>query len=172
MVTGLAVGVSWFVLFFVEHLLVLRLAPMESRAGTNNVLILGGFLGIAVTLLLADTLHLLPFTPAELAAAILCGTLLYFGLIVFYMPFYYVVVASLSVRTSVVLSRQPEYTLAAQELFDRFASRQVVNGRLRTMELNGYLRTTASGYALTQKGRLTAYFFNCFIRLWKLDATG
>ena len=172
MATGLAAGLLWFLLFFIGHLLTLRLTPEITRAQLNNALFFVGLVGLSLTLCLATIMQLLALTLLALVAAIVCGTLLYCGLFALYMPFYYVVMTSLSVRTAIFLSRQTEGALTKQRLFNVFASSRLVDGRLRTMELNGFLRVTPKGYTLTVKGRLTAWFMEKFNRLWKLDTTG
>lgn len=102
----------------------------------------------------------------------LCGALVYAGLFVLYMPIYYVVAASLSVATIVLLSQKPDGALPLPVLQDTFASRRLVEQRLQTMVGNGFLQAAPAGYGLTAKGRRVARFFDCVKRIWKLGAGG
>jgi hypothetical protein len=165
MAAGLGVGLVCFFLFFAGHV-----ATLRRRAKPPLFLI--GLLAIPVMVGLLAAIDKPHWPRLEIAAAILCGGLLYCGLYVLYAPFYYVVMTSLSVRTTVLLGRQADGAMPLQTLHDRFASRQLVAQRLQTMTANGFLRATPQGYALTGKGRLTARFFDLFKRLWMLGSGG
>jgi hypothetical protein len=106
------------------------------------------------------------------ASSVLGAVLLYSSLFVLYMPFYYVVVASLSVQTLVLAGRQPGRAMSLRALEEKFASSQLVEQRLRTMAENKLSRATQEGYALTARGRLVARAFDFLKGFWKLGPGG
>jgi hypothetical protein len=109
MILGLVAGLLWFALFFAAHLAVIHWVPSKSKARINQRLFLAGFAGIPVSLWPATALlRGSALAHGGLIMAILYGGLSYVGLFVLYMPFYYTVVASLSVRTMVMLHRKPD----------------------------------------------------------------
>jgi hypothetical protein len=88
------------------------------------------------------------------------------------MPFYYTVVASLSVRTMVMVHPRPDARMPVAELLEKFVSRRLVGQRLVTMATNGFLIPRGDAYALSPKGRLTAAMFSGIKKLWRLGAGG
>src|ERR1700741_2688687 len=100
------------------------------------------------------------------------GILVYGGMLTLYLPFYYSIVASLSLQTIILLNEQANATLPIIGLRQRFSSRHFVAQRLETMTRNGFLVETKDGYCLTTKGRRVATTFLFFKRLWRLGAGG
>jgi hypothetical protein len=173
MILGLLGGLLWFALFFSVHLAVIRWAPSVSKASINQRLFLAGLVGIAISLWPATAmLHDSTLAQGSLIMAVICGILVHIGLFVLYMPLYYTVVASLSVRTMVLLRERPGARMAITQLREEFVSRRLVGQRLATMATNGFLRDRGDGYVLTPKGRLTATAFSWIKRFWRLGAGG
>lgn len=118
-------------------------------------------------------------TLALFAIAVLCqatigglvGALVMACLFVLYMPFYYTVAASLSVQTLILLLNAGG-RLDTSTLKSRFAAVGLVEGRLRTMRMNGYLLSDGERFCLTPRGRLIARRFEAIKRLWKLGPGG
>lgn len=173
MILGLILGAAWFALFFLGHIVILRLVSVTARPRANQVMFLVGLTGTPATLLLlmADVQNPV-LTQGGPVFGTLCGILLYDGLFILYMPFYYVVVASLSVSTIVLLGRQPNGALPITALREVFVSRRLVGQRLDTMVNNGFLRATPRGYELTIKGKRVAQVFEFIKQFWKLGAGG
>jgi hypothetical protein len=173
MILGLLAGLLWFVFFFAAHLGATRWARSESKARINQRLFLTGLAGIAISLWPATgVLQGSPLAHGGLIMAVLWGILSYAGLFVLYMPFYYTVVASLSVRTMVMVHRRPDGRMPVVELREEFVSRRLVGERLATMATNGFLIDRGDWYALSPKGRLTATVFSWIKSFWKLGADG
>jgi hypothetical protein len=173
MILGLLAGLLWFALFFAAHLAVIRWARLESKARMNQRVFLAGLAGIAISLWPASAvLHGSALAHGGLIMAILWGILTYVGLFVLYMPFYYTVVASLSVRTMVMLHRRPGARMPIAELREEFVSRRLVGQRLATMATNRFLVDRGDGYTLSPKGRSTATVFCWIKRFWRLGAGG
>ena len=173
MMLGLLAGLLWFMLFFAAHLAVIRWARPEVRAQVNQRLCLAGLAGITTGLWPATAVAQgSSLAQGGLIMAILCGILGYLGLFVLYMPFYYTVVASLSVRTMVMLHQQPGGRMSIEELREEFSSRRFVERRLATMAANGFLVPRGTAYVLSSKGRWTAAIFSQLKRLWGLGAGG
>jgi hypothetical protein len=173
MILGILAGLLWFTLFFVAHLAVIRWADLEAKALMNQRLFLAGLAGIAISLWpAAAVVQDPPLAQGGLLMAILCGILIYVGLFVLYMPFYYTVVASLSVRTMIMLLRRPGGQMPIAELREEFVSRRLVGQRLATMQANGFLVSRGDVYALSPMGRSTAMIFSGLKTLWRLGAGG
>jgi hypothetical protein len=173
MILGLLAGLLWFALFFAAHLAAIRWARLESKARINQRLFLAGLAGITISLW--PTTAVFPDSPIAhggFTMAVVWGILGYIGLFVLYMPFYYTVVASLSVRTMVMLHGRPDGRTPVAELREEFVSRRLVGQRLATMATNGFLIDLDNGYALSPKGRLTAMVFSWIKRFWRLGAGG
>jgi hypothetical protein len=88
------------------------------------------------------------------------------------MPFYYVIVASLSVRTLVILSQEAAGALPRWILEHEFASLGLVENRLGTLTQNGFLAARGERYSLTPKGRRLAAIFAWFKQFWRLGPGG
>jgi hypothetical protein len=173
MILGLLVGLLWFAVFLAAHLAVIRWAASESKARINQRFFLAGLLGIAVSVWPgAALLHGSEIAQGGSIMAVICGILSYVGLFVLYMPFYYTVVASLSVRTMAMLHRRPDNRVPIAELREEFVSRRLVGQRLATMAANGFLVPRGNAYALTPKGRSIATIFSWVKRFWKLGTGG
>jgi hypothetical protein len=173
MILGLPAGLLWFALFFAAHLAVIRWARSQSKARINQRVFLAGLAGIAISLWPASAvLHGFALARGGWIMAVICGILVYVGLFVLYMPFYYTVVASLSIRTMVMVHGRPGTRMPVAELREEFVSKRLVAQRLATMATNGFLINRGDGYALSPKGRLTATVFSWIKRLWKLGAGG
>lgn len=173
MILGLITGAVWFALFLAGHIGIVRLVGKAARPRANQLIFLAGLLAIAVTMppLIASTSGTV-LTQGNMAVAIICGMLVYTSLFILYMPFYYVVAASLSVRSVVLLGRAHDGALPLSVLQEEFVSRNLVGQRLETMAENGFLTATSGGYALTAKGRLVATVFDTLKRIWKLGPGG
>ena len=100
------------------------------------------------------------------------GILVYGGILTLYLPFYYSIVASLSLQTIILLNEQARRHIANHEITTAIFSRQFVAQRLATMTRNGFLVERKNGYCLTAKGRRVATTFLFFKRLWRLGAGG
>jgi hypothetical protein len=173
MILGLLAGLLWFALFFAAHLAVIRWASSESKAHINQQIFLAGLAGVAISLWPASAIvQRSALAHGGLIMAVLWGVLTYAGLFVLYMPFYYTVVASLSVRTMVMLHRRPGARMPIAELREEFVSRRLVGQRLTTMATNGFLIPRGDAYGLSLKGRFTAAMFSRIKKLWRLGAAG
>lgn len=171
MILGLIAGAVWFVLFLLGHGVILRTLPAAAKPRANQLLFLIGVAGIAMSLLITSVQDPI-LTQGGLVLGVLCGALVYAGLFVLYMPFYYVIAASLSAATIVLLSKRPDGALPLPVLQETFASRRLLEQRLQTMVENGFLQTTPAGYRLAAKGRFVARFFECVKQIWKLAPGG
>jgi hypothetical protein len=173
MILGILAGSLWFMLFFVAHLAVVHWTDFEAKARMNQRLFLAGLVGMVLSLWPAEAVaHGSPLAQGGFLMAILCGILSYVGLFVLYMPFYYTVVASLSVRTMIMLLRRSGGRMPIAELREEFVSRRLLGERLATMATNGFLVARSDVYALSPKGRSVAMAFSALKRLWRLGAGG
>ncbi len=163
---ALAAAAACFLVFFVVHIGGLR-------AGFENARWLlisyaACFLGTLVTAILLTAWHhgmqaiVLAATMAALTSACL------FAL---YVPALYTVLTSLSVQTMMLLRRRGG-ALPEAELYERFASRKIMEQRLATLLAGGYVATDGPSYRLTPRGRAIAKFFRPIKILWNLGPGG
>jgi|RhiMetdeSRZDD1v2_1073273.scaffolds.fasta_scaffold26742_6 hypothetical protein len=167
---GLAAGLAWFAIVFVLHFIVLWTTTPSARPRISQWVFLLGFVGILFSLMPQYIDR--PTVNAAMAYSALGGVLVYGGLLTLYLPFYYSIVASLSLQTIILLNEQANYTLSNTTLRQRFSSRQLVAQRLETMARNGFIVERDSGYCLTVKGRMVAKIFLFFKHLWRLGPGG
>lgn len=125
----------------------------------------GNTLSVSCTIAGTTDIHqgLLRAVYADLA--MLCAFILY-------MPFYYTVAASLSVQTVIALARTPHGMASLPTLYSHFASMSILEVRLQSMVVNGYLTRHEDNYRLTRKGSSTAWVFQCFKKCWRLGPGG
>jgi hypothetical protein len=174
MIAGLICGAFWFAAFLVGQLVVIHRCSALARPGTTNLVLAGCFVGLAVSVFL--TCHLLAdhlLTHGGTVMGLLWGVLTLICLFILYMPFYYTIASSLSVRTLVLLASQPDGRLPTVRVCERFISRALVGQRLEIMRTNGFLAETARGaFTLTPKGRRLAGIFAKVKRFWRMEAGG
>ena len=100
----------------------------------------------------------------------LCGAVLVFCAFILYMPFYYVLATSFSVRMLLVIRHVTALTPA--ELRSRYPATEVLRDRLATLTSAGYARRVGEHHVLTAKGRVVATVFRSVKRLWRLGPGG
>ena len=163
---GLAAAAAWFLVFFFAHVGGLRAGFENARWLLTSYA--ASFLGALVTTILLTAWHhgvqavILAATMATLTSACL------FAL---YVPALYTVLTSLSVQTMMLL-RHRGGALSEAELYDRFASRKIMEQRLATLLSSGYVAHDGPSYRLTPRGRAIAKFFRPIKILWNLGPGG
>jgi hypothetical protein len=172
MILGLLGGLAAFTIFFVVSLLIVRFCAADLKPRyTQRVL---------VSCAAALVVGLWPGVNALQGSAIahggwimgsVWGLLTYFGFFALYMPFYYTVVASLSVQSIILMRQQPNGT-AITNLREVFASRRLIEQRLATMAINGFVARNNGCYTLTAKGRILARTFSLIKKEWRLGDGG
>ena len=163
---ALVAAAAWFVVFVCVHI-------GGVRAGFENARWLlmsyaACFLGTLVTAIAVTAWHhgmhgvILTAMMAALTSACL------FAL---YVPALYTVLTSLSVQTMMLLRRRGG-ALPEAELYDRFASRKIMEQRLATLLASGYVAPDGPSYRLTPRGRVIAKLFRPIKILWNLGPGG
>jgi hypothetical protein len=163
---GLAAPAAWFLVFFFAHVGGLR-------AGFENARWLlisyaACFLGALVTAIL---LTVWQHGMEAVILAAMMAALTSACLFALYVPALYTVLTSLSVQTMMLLRRR-ESALPEAELYDRFASRKIMEQRLATLLASGYVAPKGPSYQLTPRGRAIAKFFRHVKILWNLGPGG
>lgn len=172
MILGAVAGFGCFLVFLVVQLAVLRTCPPHTWLGWNKRLAAGGLL-----LALLAPGPLLRFcgeatlTQGGWPLAAPWGALTFLGLFVLYMPFYYVVMTSLSVRTLLLLC-EAGGRIERIAIARRFTDERFVTDRLETMLANGLLIRRNERYAITDKGAALARAALFVKALWKLGPGG
>jgi hypothetical protein len=160
-----AAAAAWFLVFLSLHIGGLR-------AGFENARWLlisyaACFLGTLVTAILTAWHHGMQAVILAAMMAALTSTCLF----ALYVPALYTVLTSLSVQTMMLLRRRGG-ALPEAELYDRFASRKIMEQRLATLLGSGYIATDGPSYRLTPRGRAIAKFFRRINILWNLGPGG
>jgi hypothetical protein len=87
------------------------------------------------------------------------------------MPAIYVFLTSISVQTLTLLRRsgglRPE-----GELYEHFASREILADRLSTLADSGYVLAEGPNFRLTSRGRMVARTFATIKAFWRLGPGG
>jgi len=173
MIIGIFTGLIWFALVLLAHLAVLWIAPPSDRARLGQLVFLFGFVAVVASSATLATYFDEPSSSKSLIAySALAGVLAYGAPLTLYLPFYYSIVASLSLQTIILMNRQSDRSLPIAKLRRRFASRQFVAQRLATMARNRFVVAGQDSYSLTIKGRRVAQTFLFFKDLWHLGAGG
>jgi glucose-6-phosphate-specific signal transduction histidine kinase len=163
---ALAAAAGWFLVFFFVHI-------GGVRAGFENARWLlisyaACFLGTLATAIAVTAWH------HGMQGVILAGTMAALTsacLFALYVPALYTVLTSLSVQTMMLLRRRGG-ALSEVELYDRFASRKIMEQRLATLLASGYVALDGPSYRLTPRGRAIANFFRPIKILWNLGPGG
>jgi len=163
---ALPAATAWFLVFFFVHI-------GGVRAGFENARWLlisyaACFVGTLVTAILLTAWH------HGMQAVILAATLAALTsacLFALYVPALYTVLTSLSVQTMMLLRRRGG-ALPEAKLYDRFASRKIMEQRLATLLGSGYVALEGPCYRLTPRGRAIAKVFRLVKILWNLGPGG
>jgi hypothetical protein len=163
---ALVAAAAWFVAFVCVHI-------GGVRAGFENARWLlmsyaACFLGTLVTTIAVTAWqHGMQAVILAAVMAVLTGACL----LALYVPALYTVLTSLSVQTMMLLRRRGG-RLPEAELYDRFASRKIMEQRLATLLSSGYVTHDGPSYRLTPRGRAIAKFFRPVNILWNLGPGG
>ena len=163
---GVTAAAAWFLVFFFAHVGGLR-------AGFENARWLlisyaACFLAALVTAILLTGGH---HGMDGVILAAMMAALTSVGLFALYVPALYTVLTSLSVQTMMLL-RSRGGAMPEVELYDRFASRKIMEQRLATLLGSGYVALDGPSYRLTPRGRAIANFFKPIKILWNLGPGG
>ena len=163
--TLIAVAI-WFLVFVCLHIVGLR-----SRKGNVRWLVLSYAACCAATLVTVVTLSMWRDSGQTLLLSIPIAVLTNACLFVLYVPAVYTILTSLSVATLILL-RSTDGRMPETSLYDRFATRGIIQQRLCVLVGAGYLAENACGFSLTSRGRALARAFAFIKRLWCLGPGG
>jgi hypothetical protein len=169
---GIALGVAWFTVFVIAHALLFHLRSVRKRFQAILNLFVSALAGQAISCVIVAAMGAGRIGGVRIAVWALAGTVVMCSFWVLYMPFYYVLAASTSIRTLIAVQHAPRGELSVTQLIARFASPAILRHRLDVMVRYGNVVRQGGGYALTVKGRRTARVFACIKRLWKLGPGG
>lgn len=147
MATALVAAPVGFTAFVVAHVALFHARPVERRSQA----ILGLF--VAAVAVVAVTVTVLASALAAVYAIVLMASAF-----ILYMPLYYTIDTSVSVRTMLELEATPR-GLTREELVARYRLDWMVSRRLETMAVNGYLVQTDERFTVTPRGRMVARVF-------------
>ena len=165
---GLAIvcAITWFAVFLIAHVVGWRAGAGNARwMLATYVFSLGGCLASA------SVGQLTISSGGNIVLVLAIAALMHACFFVLYAPAVYVVLTSLSVQTIVLLIRYGG-TLREDELYARFAGRDIVKGRLETLLSSGYIFEERGVYSVCSRGRFIANSFARVKRLWKLGSGG
>ena len=163
---ALMAAATWFVVFVFVHI-----GGVRARFENARWLLISYaacFLGAVVTATLLTAWH---HGMQAVILATMMAILTSACLFALYVPALYAVLTSLSVQTMMLL-RHRGGALPEAELYDRFASRKIMEQRLATLFGSGYVAPKGPSYQLTPRGRAIAKFFRPIKILWNLGPGG
>ena len=175
MIFGALSGIMFFALFFVSHVVYFFFRPHSDRAR-----VLLGFLAlilfcelICIVIAFVGLNYSGLLSHGGIFMAVLWGWLTILCLFVLYMPFYLSVARSLTVESMIyIINNSQQGRCSIKQLYEEFASKSVVNGRLATMKSKGWLIYSDGVYKLTRKSVIVAKLFRFLKDLWQLGAGG
>ena len=163
---GVAAAAAWFLVFFFTHIGGLRAGFENARWLLMSYA--ACFLGALITAILLTAwyhgMHAVILAAMMSALTSAC-------LFALYIPALYTVLTSLSVQTMMLLRRRGGAMLETA-LYDRFASRAIMEQRLATLLASGYVAPDGPSYRLTSRGRAIAKLFKPVKVLWNLGPDG
>ena len=162
----LVVVAIWFLIFVCLHIVGLR-----SRQGNAQWLILSYAACCAATLVSVVALSMWRDSGQALLLLLFIALLTSACLFVLYVPAIYTMLTSLSVATLILL-RRTGGRMSETSLYDRFATRGIIQQRLCVLVGAGYLAENACRFSLTSRGRALAQAFAFIKRLWCLGPGG
>lgn len=173
MLTGVAVGLTCFAAFIVAHFVLFHFREVRDRA----VVVLAIFVAAMGACFVFSALVVrhggdLAASRGPLLVASLSGVLLMCALLILYMPFYYTIATSLSVRTLITVQRSPNREISLAVLKAKYVAVDLVRRRLEAMVQSDLLVSDGGGFRLTRKGRLIARVFRLIKIGWKLGPGG
>jgi len=172
MIFGALYGGVGFVVFFCVQLIFIRSVSSIKWLLWNKRCVLATIIILSASTELMQSLSGSAWlTSGGWLLGALWADLTFLCLYVLYMPFYFVVMTSLSVETLIMLHLSGG-TLHVSQLQERFCSEAFVADRFGTMIRNEMLQHTSDGYAVTEKGRQTTRPFLFIKSLWRLGAGG
>jgi len=170
---GLLSGSVWFVAFLVAHLLVFHRGGVGRRFSLILRLLGTAIVGHVVTTWLTVAVGGAPDPGGGVSWLMLAsGTLTVLSAWILYMPFYYVVDTSVSVRILIALRHAPGQTLPLSTLEAMFASVGILQGRLETMVTYGHVSRGGDRFSIARKGRVIARCYRFIKTAWRLGPGG
>ena len=161
LVTALWASAGWVAFAVAAHLAAFHLVRVERRART-----LVSFWGLALMGYLWSGLVL------EVDRwRIAYGGVVLFCAFILYMPFYYTVSNSLSVRMLIRMQAAPD-GLSVEEVRQGLPMDEFLAGRLATLVASDYLVPEGMRFAMTAKARVVAQSFRFVKALWRLGPGG
>jgi hypothetical protein len=162
------VGVTWFLIFLSVQVAVFQLLVIRERFRAIVAIFSGTIVGAVFTTTMLAHIGWLGSSVLPALSSVVTMACLW----VLYMPFYYVIATSLSVRTLLLLASVEEATLPLEQLEARFASAAMLQERLATMTTYRNVAAHGAVFTATSKGRATAALFGGLKRLWDLGPGG
>ena len=162
----LIVVAIWFLVFVCLHIVGLR-----SRQDNAQWLVRSYAACSAAMLVSVVALSMWRDSGQTLLLSLLIAILTSACLFVLYVPAVYTILTSLSIATLILL-RRTGGRMPETSLYDRFATRGIIQQRLCVLVGAGYLIDDACGFSLTSRGRGLARAFAFIKRLWCLGPGG
>ena len=163
---ALVAAAAWFVVFVCVHI-----GGVRARFENARWLLMSYAVCFLGTLVTAIAVTAWQHGMQAVILAAMMAVLTSACLLALYVPALYTVLTSLSVQTMMLLRRRGG-PLPEAELYDRFASRKIMEQRLATLLCSGYVMHDGPSYRLTPRGRAIAKFFRPVNILWNLGPGG
>jgi hypothetical protein len=162
----LAIVAMWFMIFIWLHIFGYR-----SQRDNARWLVQSYGMSCAATLLSVVAFSMWYDFGKPVALLLVVAGLTSACLFILYVPAFYTVPTSHSVATLMLLRRSGGQ-MPEKSLYERFATRGIMQQRLSVLVSAGYLVEDARGFSLTRRGRGLARPFALVKKLWRLGAGG
>ena len=166
--SGIVLGLIWFLGFLVGHVVLSRLRNVRNRFRALVKILFASMAGDVLSVAALGVNQSL----AGLILAALDSIVLIASLWILYMPFYFVVATSLSIRTLIEVSHSPGHAAPLKALEEKCASAAVLRERLETMAAYGNVVRDGNAFKLTARGTWIARVFSAIKNLWRLGPGG
>jgi hypothetical protein len=164
--TTLVIVALWFLIFICLHI-----AGVRARRNNAQWLVCSYATCYVATLLSVILLSIrLDFAHKMFLLLIVAG-LSSACLFILYVPALYTALTSHSVATLILLRRSGG-RMPEAKLYERFATRKIMQQRLSVLADAGYVDAGAHGLSLTRRGRRLARSFALVKKLWRLEPGG
>jgi hypothetical protein len=162
----LVIVVMWFLIFVCLHIVGVRSGRDNAQWLTRSYAAC-----YAATLLSVAALSMWRDFGRTMVLSLVIAGLTSACLFILYVPALYTVLTSHSVATLVLLRRSGGQ-LPEASLYERFATRGIMQQRLSVLVGAGYLVENARGFSLTRRGRGLVRPFALVKKMWRLGPGG
>ena len=169
---GMILGFIWFAMFVIGQWTLFHVFSIRRRSRVIGVLFSAALIACGLSASYLGRLSPSLWAQDHWIATTIEAFVTALCLFVLYMPFYYTVATSVSVRIIVRVHQAPARELPLASLMHEFGSLDSLRWRLDAMVQSKLLVGDEAKFGLTRRGRRLARLFNALNLLWRLGPGG